>query len=180
MERRSLLPLVLFLAGTAVVSAAGPDLALLKKNTQVFESIVHEILKQNFPNPFALTVKPEGSFLEGYGIVVFFHLNINRAQIRTPFGMVPARGKELPKEEQLGILKDSMIRCLADHGSTFKQLSDQHRISISAYVEDRNELDSASKTTVVVISTSKESVDLFTTEKMSFEKFKEQTSVIEY
>ena len=180
MERRSLLPWVLFLAGTAVVSAASPDLTALKKNTQVFEGIVHEILKHNFPGRFAITAGPEGSYLEGYGVVIFFHLNINRPQIRTPFGLVPARGKRLPKEEQLRILKDSMIRCLADHGNTFKQLSGQQRISINAYVEDRNERQSNEKRTVLVISASKESVHLFVTQKISFEQFKQQTSVIEY
>ncbi len=180
MGRQSILFLVLSLAGTTVSSAADLDLMVLKKNTQVFEGIVHQILKHNFPSPFALTAEPEGSYLEGYGVVFFFHLNINRQGIRTPFGLIPSNEEKRSKEEQLKILKDSMIRCLADHGNTFKQLSGQQRISINAHVEDRNELDSASKTTVVVISTSKENVDLFTTEKMSFEKFKEQTSVIEY
>lgn len=180
MGRQSILLLVLSLAGTTVFSAPDLDLAVLKKNTQVFEGIVHQILKHNFPGPFALTAEPEGSYLEGYGVVFFFHLNINRQGIRTPFGLIPSNEEKRSKKEQLKILKDSMIRCLADHGSTFKQLSGQQRISINAYVEDRNERQSNEKRTVLVISASKESVNLFTTDEMSFEKFKEQTSVIEY
>ena len=180
MGRQSILFLVLSLAGTTVFSEPDLDLEVLKKNIQVFEGIVHQILKHNFPSPFALTAEPEGSYLEGYGVVIFFHLNINRPQIRTPFGLMPSATEKRPKEEQLKILKDSMIRCLADHGSTFKQLSGQQRISINAYVEDRNERQSNEKRTVLVTSASKESVHLFVTQKISFEKFKEQTSVIEY
>ncbi len=180
MGRQSILFLVLSLAGTTVSSAADLDLMVLKKNTQVFEGIVHEILKHDFPSRFAITAGPEGSYLEGYGVVIFFHLNINRLGIRTPFGLIPSNEEQRPKEEQLKILKDSMIRCLADHGNTFKQLSGQQRISINAYVEDRKEPQSTEKRTVLVISASKESVNLFVTQKISFEKFRQQANVIEY
>ena len=173
--------LVLLLTGTTAF--AGPDLnlELLKKNTRIFERIVGEILSQNFPNPFAVTGEAEGSYLEGYGVVVSFHLNINRSRIRTPFGEIPARTEgQLSKAEQLRVLKDAMVRCLADYGAAFKQLTPQSRLSISAHVEDRNELDSTKKTTVVVISTFKEDLDLLTTEKISFEQFEQRISVLEY
>ena len=44
MGRQSILFLVLSLAGTTVFSATDLDLMVLKKNTQVFEGIVHENL----------------------------------------------------------------------------------------------------------------------------------------
>ncbi len=173
--------LVLLLTGTAALASPDLNLELLKKNTRIFERIVGEILTQNFPNPFAVTGEAEGSYLEGYGVVVSFHLNINRSRIRTPFGEIPARTEEqLSKAEQLRVLKDAMVRCLADYGAAFKQLTPQNRLSISAHVEDRNELDSTKKTTVVVISTFKEDLDLLTTEKISFEQFEQRISVLEY
>ncbi|MDA2923684.1 hypothetical protein MYX65_03335 [Acidobacteria bacterium AH-259-L09] len=179
MWRSCCLLTVLLLAATAALAGENPDLVLLKKNTEIFERIVSEILKQNFPNPFALTGEPEGTYLRGYGVVVSFHLNINRSRIRTPFGEIPGR-VERPKEEQLRILKDSMLRCLADYGATFKQLTGPNRISISVHVEDRNELDPTKKTTVMVISASQEDVDLFTTKKISLEEFKDKVDVVEY
>ncbi|MFB3068161.1 MAG: hypothetical protein ACE1ZI_02725, partial [Acidobacteriota bacterium] len=94
---------------------------------------------------------------------------------------IPARTEEqLSKAEQLRVLKDAMVRGLADYGAAFKQLTPQNRLSISAHVEDRNELDSTKKTTVVVISTFKEDLDLLTTEKISFEQFKQRISILEY
>ncbi len=173
--------LILLLSATTALAGPDLDLELLKKNTQIFERIVGEILTQNFPNPFAVTGEAEGFYLQDYGVVVSFHLNINRSRIRTPFGEIPARTEEqLSKAEQLRVLKDAMVRCLADYGAAFKQLTPQDRLSISAHVEDRNELDSTKKTTVVVISTFKEDLDLLTTEKISFEQFEQRISVLEY
>ncbi len=171
---------VLLLSGPAAL-AVDLDLELLKRNTQIFERIVGEILTQTFPNPFALTGQAEGSYVQGFGVVVSFHLNINRSRIRTPFGEIPAR-TEGPRSnaEQLRVLKESMVRSLADYGTAFKQLDAEDRISINAHVEDRNELDVSKKTTIVVISTSKQDLDLLTTEKISFEQFEERISVLQY
>ena len=172
---------VLLLSGTAAFAVPDLDMGLLKKNTQIFERIVGEILTQNFPNPFALTGQAEGSYVQGYGVVVSFHLNINRSRIRTPFGEIPAR-TEGPRStaEQLDLLRESIVRCLADYGTAFKQLEAQERVSINAHVEDRNELDATKKTTIVVISTSKEDLDLLTTEKITFEQFEDRIRVLQY
>ena len=77
-------------------------------------------------------------------------------------------------------MKESIVRCLADYGTAFKQLEAQDRVSINAHVEDRNELDATKKTTIVVISTSKEDLDLLTTEKITFEQFEDRIRVLEY
>jgi hypothetical protein len=172
---------VLLLTGSSAFAVLDLDLGVLKKNTQIFERIVGEILTQSFPNPFALTGEAEGSYVQGYGVVVSFHLNINRSRIRTPFGEIPAR-TEGPRSnaEQLNVLRESMVRCLADYGMAFKQLEAEERISINAHVEDRNELDATKKTTIVVISTSKRDLDLLTTEKISFEQFEDRIRVLQY
>ena len=180
MWHRSILS-VLLLASTTALAAGNPDLPLLKRNTRIFEGIVNEILKQNFPNPFALTREAEGAYLQDYGVVITFHLNINRAAIRTPFGLIPARTDETrSKAEQLRILRDSMARCLGDYGATFKQLAGEELISISAHVEDRNELDSTKNITVVILSATKADVDSFTKGQISFEQFEEKVRVVEY
>ncbi len=172
--------LVVILSGTAAF-ALDLDMGLLKKNTQIFERIVGEILTQNFPNPFALTGQAEGSYVQGYGVVVSFHLNINRSRIRTPFGEIPARTEgQRSNTEQLNLLRESIVRSLADYGTAFKQLEAEDRISINAHVEDRNELDATKKSTIVVISTSKADLDLLTTEKITFEQFEDRIRVLQY
>lgn len=169
----------LILAGTANLSAKNLNLVILKNDTQVFERIVSEILKQNFSSPFALTQEPEGAYLPDYGVVVSFHLNINRSRIRTPFGEIP-REEKRSKEEQMQILQDSMVRCLADYGGTFRELSDQDRVSISSHVEDRNELDPAERVSVMVITASKQDIDLLTSKQITFEVFRERVQITEY
>ena len=182
MRRRSVLStfFLFFVAGTTTFAAGNLDLTLLKRNTRIFEGIVNEVVKQNFPNPFALTGAAEASYLQEYGVVVSLHLNINRATIRTPFGLMPTQQEERSKEEQLRILKDSLVRCLADYGDTFKQLSGGDFIAITAHVEDRNELDPTRNTTIVIISASKENVDSLTMGRISSEQFQERVRITEY
>ena len=170
-----------FLIFPAVLEAQEIDLSLLKQDTRIFEGIVREILRQNFPSPFALTGEAEGTYLHDYGIVVSFHLNINRAEIRTPFGLVPTRtGEQRSKEEQLKVLKESMVRGLADYGSAFKQLAGQNRISIIGHVEDRAVVDPAGNKVIIVISVSKEEVDMLATGKISRPEFERRVHVLQY
>ena len=183
MRRRSFLSIFLLifgLAGTTILAAENFDLPMLKRNTRIFEGIVNEVVKQDFPNPFAVTGGAEASYLQEFGIVVSLHLNINRSTIRTPFGLVSTQQEERSKEEQLRTLKDSMVRCLADYGGTFKQLNSGHFIAIAAHVEDRNELDSTRNTTIVIISASKENVDSLTMGRISSQQFQERVRITEY
>jgi len=184
MRRRSFLSIFLLifgLAGTTIFAAENFDLPMLKRNTRIFEGIVNEVVKQDFPNPFAVTGGAEASYLQEFGIVVSLHLNINRSTIRTPFGLVSTQQQEeRSKEEQLRTLKDSMVRCLADYGGTFKQLTSGHFIAITAHVEDRNELDSSRNTTIVIISASKENVDSLTMGRISSQQFQERVRITEY
>lgn len=181
MKRRSALFAIFLVAGSLAQGQEDLDLGALKKNTQVFEKILSELLRQNFPNPFALTREPEGAYLRGFGVAVSFHLNINRSRIRTIFGELPGPSKEeRPKQEQMRRLKESMIQCLADYGVTFKQLTSSNRITITAHVEDRNEMDPSKKIIIVVISASRTDINLLATQEISFDKFKERVSVLEY
>ena len=156
--------------------------ALLKREAQIFEGIVHNVLKQNFPTPFAISNAPKGTYLQGYGVVVFFHLNLNRGKIRTPFGEIdPPKGVGTKKKgEQIRLVKETMISCLADYGGTIKQLGGHDRISISAHLEDRNELDPTKRTTVMVLTVSKDDVDLVAMKKISLGQFKERLHVLRY
>lgn len=158
------------------------DLALLKRDTQVFERIVSEVVKQNFTHPFAFPVEPEGVYLSGYGVVISFHLNINRAFIRTPFGDKRIRGMEEKRstQEQIQILQTALINCLADYGITFKQLAGEDRIAVSAHVEDRNELDATKNKTVVLVSVSKGDVERYARKDISLDEFKRRVETVLY
>jgi hypothetical protein len=178
-----LLILVLLCAVFGQASAQqSHNLVLLKKDTQILERIVHEILKQNFPDPFALTAEPRGAYLQGYGVTLSFQLNINRAKIRTLFGEMtaPKSMGQKTKDQQLHLLKDIMIQCLADYGLTVKQLAPHDRITIQAHVQDRNELDPAKNNTVIVLTASKDDINLLATRRLTDDQFKERVHILEY
>lgn len=163
------------------------DFNSLKRDTQVFERIVDERLKQDFGNPFAVTDNPQAAYLQGYGVVVSFHLNINRSRIRTPFGEmdVPQRtGRATPsaerKKEQLRRVREIMVECLASYSGAIKQLNAHDRVSLSAHVEDRNELDPVLRKTVIVVTASRDDVELLSMRKISPQEFREKVHVLQY
>ncbi len=176
--------LAVLLVGFSSLASAqqSQNLALLKRDTQILERIVYEVLRQNFKNPFAITAEPRGAYLQGFGVTVSFQLNINRAKIRTPFGDLnaPKAVGERSKAEQIRLVKDSMRQCLADYGQTIKQLGPHDRIAVQAHIVDRNELDPAKATTIVVLTCTKDDVNLLATGKLPQEKFKERVHVLEY
>jgi hypothetical protein len=158
------------------------SLVLLKKDTRIFESIIEEVLKQHFDNPFAIAGEPKATYLKDYGVSVSFHLKINRGTIRTFYGEVksPLIGKARSKEQQLRTVRETMEEALADYGGTLKQLQAQERIAICAHIEDRNELDSAKGRTVIVISVQKRDVDSYTMRKIGLDEFRKQVELLEY
>ena len=179
-----MLLLLLLLAAPFSYAQQRLNIEMLKKDTQIFEGIVAQVLKQNFTNPFALEGAPMGAYLQGYGVVISFHLNINRDTIRTPWGEIDAAvtrgGKRPKKEDKILQVRNTMVQCLADYGSTLKQLTAHDRISINAHIKDRNQLDARKKLTVIVLTASKDDIDLFTIEKIDLDTFKERLHVLQY
>ena len=171
-------------------------LDLLKRDTQIFESIVRGVLKQSFTDPFAVTAEPRGAYLQGYGVIFTFQITVGRTKIRTPFGDLdprllggatgnqPVGGKSgkasSPVQKQLGVMKESMIQTLQDYGSTIKQLGGHDHISITAYVRDRSVLDEMKSSKVLVLTATKDDVDLVAMKKISPESFKGRVHIVEY
>ena len=78
------------------------------------------------------------------------------------------------------ILQDSIVRYLDDYGGTFRELLDQERVSISSYMEDSNALGPAERVSALVITASKQDVDLLTSKQITFEAFRERVQITEY
>ena len=171
-------------------------LDLLKRDTQIFESIVRGVLKQSFTDPFAVTAEPRGAYLQGYGVIFTFQITVGRTKIRTAFGEIDLRrlgetmgnrrggdksGKATSRvRDQLGVMKESMIQTLQDYGSTIKQLGGHDHIAITAYVKDRSVLDEMKSSKVMVLTTTKDDVDLVAMKKISADSFKGRVHIVEY
>lgn len=182
MFNRLILALLLLFSLGSVNAQQSSNLVVLKRDTQILERIVSEVLKQNFTNPFAITAEPRGAYLQGYGVTLSFQLNINRATIRTPFGELKASRTvgQRSKDQQIKLVKDTMVQCLADYGNTIKQLGPHDRLTIQAHIEDRNELDPAKTITVLVLSVLKDDLNLLATRRVTLDQFKERVNVLQY
>ncbi len=165
------------------------DFVTLKKDAQVFERIVDERLRQAFSDPFAIVVRPQAFYLQGYGVVVSFQLNINRGRIRTPFGEIDAPTRYNRDEDavdggqrrkQFQRIKEIVIDCLADYSGSIKQLGGHDRVSISAQIEDRNELNPSRRRMVLVVTTTRDDVDLLGMRRIELEEFRQRLHILEY
>lgn len=174
----------LLLTGGFAVGQRNMNLDLLKKDTGIFEGIVSGVLKQSFTHPYAMEGEPLAAYLQGYGIVVSFHLYINRATIRLPYGEIKAPGADgaerRSREEQIQTVQTTMIECLASYGAAIKQLSGNDHISITAHIEDRNEVDPELKRTVLVLTATKDDIDLVAMRRLSEDDFAKKLLVTRY
>lgn len=177
-----LVVLVSSLLGSTGFAQHTLNLDRLKRDTQVFEGIVHQVLKQNYSDPFAITSEPRGAYLQGYGMFFSFQINVHRKTIRTPFGEVqdPRKTSQRNTRDHLHLIKKTLIETLTDYGDTIKQLGGHDRISIAAHVEDRNELDPMKSTRTLVLTVAKDDVDLAAMKKISSENFRDRVNVVEY
>jgi hypothetical protein len=178
----SLALVILLLSSGAAPAQQSVNLTLLKRDTQIFEGIITQLLKQHFTDPFALTGEPKGVYLQGYGIALSFHITVNRARIRSPWD--PIRNPRTPvqptKDAQVALIKQTMVQSLADYANSIKQLGAHDHITIVAHVEDRHELDPEKSRTVIAMTVTKDNVNLLAMKRISLEAFKERINITQY
>ncbi len=174
------------LISTPILGQQRMNMSLLKQDTRIFEGIVGNVLNQKFTHPYALESEPMATYVQGYGIVVTFHLNINRATIRLPFGdviqsrAVVEEAEKRSRDEQIETLQEAMSECLAAYASAIKQLSGHDRVTVNAHVEDRSERDPKRKKTILVLSSLKDDIDLLAMRKITPEEFRSRLSKVRY
>jgi hypothetical protein len=169
-------------AGYAQDASDGESLAQLKRESRIFESIVREVLQQQFNHPYAIAGEPKAAYLEGYGVSLTFHLRINRGTIRTFYREVESPLVNAPgtKSKQLQIVRSTMIDTLGNFGGTLKKIDPEERIAICAHVEDRNELDQSKNRLIIVLSAKKSDIDQYVTRAITMADFKKRVDVVEY
>jgi len=179
-----ILLLTLMLSGVTGLAQAAEDGALrqIKRDSRVFENIIEEVLRESFDNPFAIAAEPRAAYLRGYGLNVTFQIRINRGSIRGPWGEIknPWTKQNSSKKEQISIVRDSMIEALADYGNTVKHLSPGNRITISAHIEDLNELDKSKSRTVLILSVKRGDIQKHASSQITFEDFKKRVEILQY
>jgi hypothetical protein len=170
------------ISGNAQSLPGTESLAQLKKETRIFESIIQEILKQHFDHPYAIAAEPKAAYLRDYGVSISFHLKINRGTIRTFSGETTSSLVNAPgsKQTQVQTVRATMIDTLADFGTTLKRLNGNDRIAICAHIEDRNELETSKRTSILVVSAKKTDIEQLSMKSITLDEFKSRTDVLQY
>ena len=161
----------------------GVDYASMHREILKFEAVLDEVINTTFSSStFALVQKTKGAYLQEYGVMFDFLINIHRAVINTPFGQVRARPEVTPelKRQRIEELKEKLIHVLQDNGNTFTQLPKEDRITIVAFFEDRNFPDEPSENKTIVLSVLKKDLAELSRQDNRFAEFKQRMRIIEY
>jgi hypothetical protein len=159
------------------------DYAAVHQGILSFEAVINNTINSTFSSsPFAIVQKPKGVYLEGYGLLFAFLINIHTAVINTPFGAVPRGDTTTPelKQKRIEELKEKLIRMLQDNSDIFRQLPKEDWVTIVAYVEDRNIPDEPNANKTVVLSSLKRDLDELGHRSDRLKEFRLRMKIVEY
>lgn len=158
------------------------DLSSARREIEVFEAIINNLLNTAFTAPYALSQKTKGAYLPGYGVAFNFLINIHRALVNTPFGQTRTGVDISPEQKRKRIedLKDRLTRLLLDQGDSLRQVKKDEFVTIVAFFEDRNFPDEESQNKTVVMSIFKKDLDELARREDRLKDFKQRMKIIEY
>jgi len=117
------------------------DYTLARRDIQALESALTTLIGSSFPGPFTVDRKPKGVYLRGYGLLIDFLVNIQRAVLNTPFGEFRDREREISpeqKKKRIDDFKEKLVQCLVERSDSLRQLRRDDSVTIVAFFEDRN------------------------------------------
>jgi len=178
----SLTLVALLLMSSVIGSAPALNLPAVKQNIEVFEGILSTVLQQNFPDPFAVLEKPKGAYLEGFGTVFSFEIDI--ATVKRPNLFLQSRST--PEEEKKVFnerfpkLKDLMEQTLAEHGDSMTSIGPEDRIAIVAQLFNSGFLSRPMELKTLVVRTVKKNILDYKAGRLSYVDLKKKMEVTQY
>jgi hypothetical protein len=138
-----------------------PDLGELRKQIELFESVLNQSLKQGFGGPFDTLDRAQGAYLPGYGVVFSFEVNLSQLVNMGPFNPSPTpkreaaqRAEELRRRDKAKALAEEV---LAKFGQTLSLLSPNESVAVIIQMAAAHP-DKLERSTIVV-SVDKKSID---------------------
>ena len=158
------------------------DLASARQDIQGFEGLINKLLGEQIKNSFVSVQKSKGAYLQGYGVMFSFVVNIHRATIQSPFGPVARADPDTPEEKkrQIEELKDRLVKLLQSNADRLRQLRKDEYVSIVMFVEDRNFPDEENQNKTVVLSVLKRDADELARREDRSREFKQRMRIVEY
>ena len=154
------------------------DYAKVNLQIQGFERAITDEINKAF-NPWGLQ-KPKGAYLPGYGFMFTFLLNI-RYGTATPFGNIPDDVTPSQKKQRIEGLKEKLMQILLDQGKRMDKLQKGESISITAFFEERNPLNSESDVNkTLILSVLQSDLDESILRQEGLNEFKHRVKIVEY
>lgn len=175
--------LLAVLLGTSIlVSKPGQDLAAVKQNIEVFEGILSTVLQQNFTDPFAVLEKPKGAYLDGFGAVFSFEIDIATVKRPNLFSQARSTPEEEKKvfNERFPRLKDLMQKTLAEHGDSMNSIGPEEQIAVVAQLFNSGFLSRPMELKTAIVRTSKKNILDYKAGRLNYEDLKRKMEVSQY
>jgi hypothetical protein len=147
------------------------------------EAAINTVIGSTFTGPFALVYKPKGVYLQGYGVMFDFLVNIHRAVLNTPFGEFRDPQKEITveqKKRRIEELKEKLVRLLLERGDTLRQLRRDESVTIVAFVEDRNFPGDDTQNKTIVLRAFKRDLDELARKENASKELTRRMEIVEY
>ncbi len=159
-----------------------PKLDTVKKNIEVFEGILTTVLQQTFTDPFAVLEKPKGVYLDGFGTVFSFEIDIATVKRPNLFSSAHSTPEEEKKffNENLAKLKEVMIRALAEHGDSMVSLQPDETIAVAAQLFNSGFLSQPLELRTVLIRTAKKNLVDYKAGRLTSDELRKKIEVIQY
>lgn len=112
---RAILGVLLFAAcGFSQTGSQTPDYSTIKKQTQLFETVLDTAMRQHFDDPehFLMLQAPRGAYLEGYGVVFTMEVNLYTMRYRSPFDASPYSQKEISTARAVKLARTKDLEAL--------------------------------------------------------------------
>jgi hypothetical protein len=159
-----------------------PDLGELRKQIELFESVLNQSLKQGFGGPFDTLDRAQGAYLPGYGVVFSFEVNLSQVVNMGPFNPSPTpkreaaqRAEELRRRDKAKALAEEV---LAKFGQTLSLLSPNESVAVIIQMAAAHP-DKLERSTIVV-SVDKKSIDARQANTMDRPQFARKLTTTEY
>jgi hypothetical protein len=159
------------------------DYTSARREIQSFEVAVHNAISSTFTGPFGLVQKPKGVYLQGYGVMFDFLVNIHRAVLNTPFGEFTDREKQMTPEQKkrrIEELKEKLVRVLLERGEALRQLRRDESVTIVAFFEDRNFPGEANQNRTIVLRAYKRDLDELGRKENGSKELVRRMEIVEY
>jgi hypothetical protein len=110
------------------------DLEELKKQIELFETVLNQSLTQAFGGPYDMLDKGRGAYLPGYGAVFTFEVSLSPLQNMGPFSPPPTPKSEEMQREQENRRRDKAKgvaqQVLTNFGQIIRQLAPDESVAV--------------------------------------------------